>query len=513
MKQIAIISLCLMSFALFVHGTTASGAPLQVISTFPADNAVSVSAATTVLSMTFDVPVDTSTFRFNGKDTPDGGLFWNVDSIKGVSFSPDHQTVYLSVMLSAGKAYFVCLLNAKSSTGSPLAHPVGYHFTTAASFPPFSVSGNISAGSTGLSPAYALVVLSRTPVGNGQEDFVAGTLADAGGTYSIPYVEDGTYYSVAAMDVNGDGQINPSNGDAVGFGPNVIVSGGNVTGVNITLQTFASPTYAQALDSLNAHAASFPAGCVLRSVQAYEIDPTGRAGWEFYFTMGTWQLSFQFRVESMGTNAVPMDSNNYQWIAAWRPITLLPTVAAVDSFLARAERNGGGAYRPVPMTWNGFDVMFQIGDLARGSYWDMISDPAQNYLGVSYWYGIQNQNQWITISQHRFLGAYADGTILGVTGVGENNRGAIPASFALHQNYPNPFNPATVISYDIPVAGAVSLRVFDVLGREVETLVSDMKQPGAYTVTWNAARYASGIYFCRLEAGRYVSTQKMMLVK
>jgi hypothetical protein len=92
---------------------------------------------------------------------------------------------------------------------------------------------------------------------------------------------------------------------------------------------------------------------------------------------------------------------------------------------------------------------------------------------------------------------------------------AAPEDFALDQNYPNPFNPTTLISYSVPVGTrhAVSLRVFDLLGREVAVLVNETKDPGRYSVTWDAHGMPSGVYFCRLEAGSVVSTKRMTLLK
>jgi hypothetical protein len=98
-----------------------------------------------------------------------------------------------------------------------------------------------------------------------------------------------------------------------------------------------------------------------------------------------------------------------------------------------------------------------------------------------------------------------------VTGI-ENSEN-LPETFYLSQNYPNPFNPATTINYDIPEMGMVTLKIYDILGREVRTLVNEEKARGRYKISFNASSLASGIYFYRLTAGSYNSTKKMVLLK
>jgi hypothetical protein len=85
--------------------------------------------------------------------------------------------------------------------------------------------------------------------------------------------------------------------------------------------------------------------------------------------------------------------------------------------------------------------------------------------------------------------------------------------FKLYPNFPNPFNPSTELSYEIGSTSHVRLVVFDVLGREVARLVNQIQSPGAYTVRWDAARHASGTYFCVLGSGSYVQTRRMMLIR
>jgi len=89
----------------------------------------------------------------------------------------------------------------------------------------------------------------------------------------------------------------------------------------------------------------------------------------------------------------------------------------------------------------------------------------------------------------------------------------IPIAFALDQNYPNPFNPSTEISYTIAEQGLVTLTVYDLVGREVVTLVEEIQSPGRYLVTFDAGERATGVYFYRLTSGPYTSIQKMMLMK
>jgi hypothetical protein len=89
----------------------------------------------------------------------------------------------------------------------------------------------------------------------------------------------------------------------------------------------------------------------------------------------------------------------------------------------------------------------------------------------------------------------------------------LPTEFALHQNYPNPFNPATKIRYELPERGQVSLKVFDVLGREVVTLVNEEKDPGSHSAVWNARDAASGVYFYRLQAGSFTDVKKLLLLR
>lgn len=100
----------------------------------------------------------------------------------------------------------------------------------------------------------------------------------------------------------------------------------------------------------------------------------------------------------------------------------------------------------------------------------------------------------------------------------DEEKNIIPSNFALYQNYPNPFNPSTTISYSIPILEtgyipSVQLKIYDVLGREITTLVNEEKPAGTYEVKFNAINLPSGIYFYRLQVGKFFETKKMILLR
>ena len=97
--------------------------------------------------------------------------------------------------------------------------------------------------------------------------------------------------------------------------------------------------------------------------------------------------------------------------------------------------------------------------------------------------------------------------------IGAKAETVVPTTFALDQNYPNPFNPTTDISFSLPKASEVTLDIYNTLGQRVETLVSDHLEAGQHTVTWDASRVSSGIYFYRLTTGAFAETKKMVLLK
>ncbi|HQF44013.1 MAG TPA: T9SS type A sorting domain-containing protein, partial [Ignavibacteriaceae bacterium] len=149
---------------------------------------------------------------------------------------------------------------------------------------------------------------------------------------------------------------------------------------------------------------------------------------------------------------------------------------------------------PVSITWemnpeNGINYSF-IGDSGVGKI-----------SGIS-GFGKTTFDQLTNNKIHLF--AKVDGTI---------SNQILPREFSLEQNYPNPFNPVTTIKYNLPKASEVALTIYDVLGREIKTIVNEQQQPGSYEVKWDASNVSSGIYFYQLKTNDYVDMKKMVLLK
>ena len=149
----------------------------------------------------------------------------------------------------------------------------------------------------------------------------------------------------------------------------------------------------------------------------------------------------------------------------------------------------------------------QFGDIAPGEVKSQVSFPVIIYTQDN----SSNINFKVNVfSNNRFF--WSDSFTVLPVGITEEESN-LPIEYALKQNYPNPFNPDTKIKYQIPELSFVILKVYDVLGNEIKTLVNEEKPAGTYELTWNAINLPSGVYFYQLRAGKYVETKKMILLR
>jgi len=143
-----------------------------------------------------------------------------------------------------------------------------------------------------------------------------------------------------------------------------------------------------------------------------------------------------------------------------------------------------------------------------GYTWQMQESGVSDILwGIHF---INDNEGWVVGQISSQWGVMLHTTNGGVTDVNETS---IATQFELYQNYPNPFNPTTTIRYQIPERSFVTLRVFDVLGNEVVSLLNEEKEAGSYESTFDAEGLSSGIYFYQMKAGKYIETKKMIMMK
>jgi hypothetical protein len=112
-----------------------------------------------------------------------------------------------------------------------------------------------------------------------------------------------------------------------------------------------------------------------------------------------------------------------------------------------------------------------------------------------------------------YQSAYSDTLEIWCVRSGKISAGNLAELIDLQNNYPNPFNSQTTIQYNVPFEMQVTLEIYDILGRKIETLVDEYQSAGSYAVVWNADNFASGMYFYRLQAGEYSGTKRMTIIK
>ena len=159
---------------------------------------------------------------------------------------------------------------------------------------------------------------------------------------------------------------------------------------------------------------------------------------------------------------------------------------------------GPGYYQPCGLVLGKFDgkSMWRFyQDHLISTYIQCITMDKKNHLWIGTQYGATEM---------------IDSTLASI----KHSSGAnLPDGYSLSQNFPNPFNPTTMLTYRVPVLGHVILKVYDVLGRNVKTLVDERRTPGSYSVTFDASDLPSGVYFCRLQAGAFNETRKLTVLK
>jgi hypothetical protein len=488
-------------------------AQVSVTAVSPTDLSVNVPLHTTV-SITYNVALDT-TAALDGKT----GILSNISPLTTRSFSADCKTVSFPVDLQAGKEYFVVVYYGKALAGGKFQTPMAFRFTTGPSFSGVNVTGNVHSGLSGVSPAYAPVILSSTPIQSGGPTPIVGAVADGTGAFNIPHVPPGVYFPLSAYDVTGEGDIDPSGGDVIAYCDSIIVATSNYSGVSLTFIAPAPLTYAAAVDSSASASAGLPSDKILRLVSGDMVDSAGTAqSWEFRYTCGGSPGGYRVRLQSFMREIQPMDPSELYWVVQAREFVNPGQAVSPATVMTNVENAGGRAFRRLQLGDSlTFDSYATAGDLRYTQFGSMVSDPSKNYWGVSYSFGRDVNHNWITRYMKNFLVDFSTGAVLTITGVDQAPESGIPERFDLSQNFPNPFNPTTEFTFSLPTASRVNIAVYNVLGQQVATIVDGMMGAGTQRMRFDASALSSGVYIYTMHAtggtSSFVSSKKMLVVK
>jgi hypothetical protein len=281
----------------------------------------------------------------------------------------------------------------------------------------------------------------------------------------------------------------------------VLMSLNGVTQINLSYSNDYGATYAASYD--------ITGGYTLRGSSLASVVSDGNPNMMIVsrvFTGGNWDIDYWYT--STGGTTVgswghgPVENGIYK-SSGYPNVTW--ERGNINSFKAAFTLDSGGITRPYYAGWNGS----AWNSPSRMPVGNLQADTAANSPVAGYRIGGGDNCLTIWNNYYPIYASYNCVTTVGISG----NNNPIPETYSLSQNYPNPFNPATSIKFDIPKHGIVKLIVYDLTGKEIESLVNEEKEPGRYEVAWEGSKYSSGVYFYKLETGDFKETKKMVLIK
>lgn len=213
-----------------------------------------------------------------------------------------------------------------------------------------------------------------------------------------------------------------------------------------------------------------------------------------------------------------LDAQGYLYIGEqmgmWKSTLPLKNIVPLNQTKIIAQDPGAIISVPLNVPYNFKILAYDLNNDSFTYVWKIngVIDSSCTTNSLTYTFKKLAANFTVSVVVTNNLGSY-DSTSwsFAITGIAELT--GLPKEFALSQNFPNPFNPSTLISYSIPKSSLVTLKIYDVLGREIETLVNENKPTGNYSVQFNAAKLTSGVYFYKMQAGDFAQTKKLVLLK
>jgi hypothetical protein len=490
--------------------------PYSLVSSFPSNAATSVELSTTV-RFTFNQPIPTHISADELDEFVDVSPRFSIE-IHSSSLSSDRRSLLVDVTHHADQEYHWTV------TGP---YPIDqFHllsYTTAPAFGSGSVSGQLAPPQDASLSTFRYGYVFLTPFSNVSfwDDvprYAGIATLNADGTFIIQGVRPGTYYAYAIV------TSDPANEEtaAVYFGKNgqpIVVQTSATHGLTLPLQPIEalipeSHSHVKLSEARSQVTASFPQAALKNIVGIQSMQGGTRPNGSAFMWTLLWHDALLDKeiASSVSGYFIDMEEVDNDLISSLRtlPSDMISSKIAVQAAL---QEGGSAFFDSLPPTAMTF-VMYMAG-----------SDPsAFGYEGqvpsAPYWF-IQFQSSFYEngtqVQKTHF--ALVDGLTGEIidqtpTSIDKNPAdGEQIGTFGLSQNYPNPFNPTTVVGYQLSVAGQTSIKVYDLLGREVAVLVDGVMPAGEHRVTFDATGLSSGVYLYRLQSGSQVETRRMTLVK
>lgn len=231
----------------------------------------------------------------------------------------------------------------------------------------------------------------------------------------------------------------------------------------------------------------------------------------FHYLGPYFPITKLFKNNLPSTNTPPSTPNNLSIITSqgkpqlsWNASTDNQTASSALTYNIRIGKTPGGheIVSPIANVSTGFRRAPKFGNQLFMKKRDI-----KNLAPGTYYWSVQAVDNGYSASP------FAQEQSFTVTTTGEIRDNFLPNNFYLHQNFPNPFNPSTIIAFTIPEETFATLKIFDILGREIVSLMNEVKPKGTYDIAWDASRFPAGVYYYKLQTKEFVDVKKMILIK